>query len=1171
MRLEEIEAGQILEGIAPDQAVRVIASEHAGADSRSVVFRRADNSIGDRLVSREDEPNIRHAEQGRPWSFSAAGEAFLLATEAYRINMAYLFDPMMAVHTSDVEPLPHQITAVYETLLPKQPLRYILADDPGAGKTIMAGLFIQELIMRADARRVLIIAPGSLVDQWQDELKEKFGLAFRIFSREMEEQSLTGDAFLENDLLIARLDQLSRNDDLIDKLKASSWDLVVFDEAHKLSASWYGQELKATKRFRLGQIMGEVTRNLLLMTATPHNGKEEDFQLFLSLLDQDRFFGKFRNGTQPVDVSDVMRRMVKEDLVRFDGTPLFPKRQAITVSYSLSDEEEALYKEVTRYVVEEMNKADRLEGQRKGRVGFALTGLQRRLASSPEAIFQSLKRRKHRLEERLEEERRQGTRGVLAETLMPSSLPEDLYDAEDELSAEEYEEAEERVVDQMTASRTLRELQAEIATLTALVERARHVAQSEKDRKWDELSRLLQNTPEMRDEHGELKKLIVFTEHKDTLNYLVTRIAGVLGGTDKVVAIHGGVRRDDRRTIQGLFRQDKRVRVLVATDAAGEGVNLQNANLMVNYDLPWNPNRLEQRFGRIHRIGQQQTCFLYNLLAKDTREGDVFGVLLKKLENQGEALDGRVFDVLGAVVDERSLRDLLIDSIRYAEDPQRRLELQQRREDLFNPERWREAIAKNALNTVILDHQHLLTVKAEMEKAEARKLQPYFIHAFFEQALKRAGGELRQREQGRYEIPHVPALVRERAKHQAQRDARNRQAVLPRYERVCFDKDHIRIEGRPDATPADLVHPGHPLMRTLIAQTVDELLPQLKQGGVLVDRTDDGLEPHLLFLLDHQVKEGRHSERTLSRRLQFVRIRPDGRATQAGWAPHLDLEPISSADRKLVADLLRAPWITQDLETLALDHANAELVPRHFAEVRDRRVQWVERTAEAVRDRLVRGINYWTDKYEDWKRKQQAGQDQGLNLNKARRTIEEMRARLATREEELNDMRHVVNTQPVVAGGALVIPAGLLAQRKGETGWTADAAARERIERMAMEAVMAAERAKGHTVVDVSAEKCGWDITSIPPSDGERIPDSLHIEVKGRAKGQTTVTVTKNELLYALNQRDKFVLAIVLVDGERTEGPFYLREPFSQPPDQAEASRNMDLRDLLQRSTTTCA
>src|SRR6202051_2270124 len=284
---------------------------------------------------------------------------------------------------------------------PPQPLRFLLADDPGAGKTIMAGLYIRELIMRADARRILIVAPGSLVEQWRDEMFEKFGLEFHIFSKKLEAASPSGNPFADHDHLIVRLDQMSRNEDSQEKLCLASWDLVVFDEAHKLSAHFYGQKIERTKRFNFAEKIGQHTRHLLLMTATPHNGREEDFQLFLSLLDSDRFYGKFRDGVHKVDCSDLIRRMVKEKLVKFDGTPLFPERRAYTVNYNLSDLEAALYEAVTDYVKTEMGKADQLAGNRKGSIGFSLPALQRGLASSPEAIFQSLKRRRERLELRL--------------------------------------------------------------------------------------------------------------------------------------------------------------------------------------------------------------------------------------------------------------------------------------------------------------------------------------------------------------------------------------------------------------------------------------------------------------------------------------------------------------------------------------------------------------------------------------------------------------------------------------------------------------------------------------------------------------------------------------------------------------------------------------------------
>jgi SNF2 family DNA or RNA helicase len=673
LKLEDIQKGATLTGIEPDQPVGVMSVDPVGADALTVVYRRADGQLAERMVFRSDEASLAIATIGRPWSFDAPAEGFKLAVEAYRIRLAHLFDPMMAVHTSDVEPLPHQIAAVYEAMLPRQPLRFVLADDPGAGKTIMAGLLVRELMIRSDAQRILIVAPGSLSGQWQDELREKFGLDFEVFSREMQD-AIPGQNYFEvRDRVIARLDQLSRSDDLREKLQNSHWDLIIVDEAHKLSANYFGQKVNKTQRFTLGELLGGICRHFLLMTATPHNGKEEDFQLFLSLLDSDRFYGKFREGAHKVDVTDLMRRMVKEDLLKFDGTRLFPERFAYTANYDLSPAELSLYSRVTDYVRNEMNRADQLEGQRKGTVGFALTQLQRRLASSPEAIFQSLRRRRRRLEDRLAEEKAIAAGRAVRETVLSYSkkieVPDDPYDADDDLSPDDYEAYTEQVVDQATASRTIAELEAEIFSLQSLEHEAHAVVQSGNDRKWEQLSRILQDQPEMRDTQGHRRKLIIFTEHRDTLNYLLRRIGDLLGQAEAVVTIHGGTNRDERRRIQEEFRQNKQVLVLVATDAAGEGVNLQNANLMINYDLPWNPNRIEQRFGRIHRIGQREVCHLWNLVANQTREGEVFRKLFDKIEIEKLALGGRVFDVLGEAFNERSLKDLLIEAIRYGERP----------------------------------------------------------------------------------------------------------------------------------------------------------------------------------------------------------------------------------------------------------------------------------------------------------------------------------------------------------------------------------------------------------------------------------------------------------------------------------------------------------------------
>ena len=469
MRIEDIKAGDSLQGIEPTALVTVVAVVPISADAIQLVYKTPDGILKDRLLGRHEEKNIAPATRERPWSFEGDGDAFKLAVEAKRIDLAFLFDPMMAVHTSNVEPLPHQITAVYESMLPRQPLRFVLADDPGAGKTIMAGLYIRELITRADSRRILVVAPGSLVEQWRDELFEKFGLQFNVFSSALEAATPTGNPFEDLDHLIVRLDQMTRNEEIQQKLLATTWDLVIFDEAHKLAAHFFGSKLEKTGRFILAEKLGARTRHLLLMTATPHSGKEEDFQLFLSLLDSDRFYGKFRDGVHKVDSSDLMRRMVKEELLKFDGTPLFPERRAYTANYKLSGIESALYEAVTSYVKEEMGKVDELKGPRKGSVGFALTALQRRLASSPEAIFQSLKRRRERLESRLREENLLA-RGQQFSAQNLETPPED----DDDLSAEEQEELEEKLTDTATAAETIAELEAE--SPFSLVWSNKHVA-----------------------------------------------------------------------------------------------------------------------------------------------------------------------------------------------------------------------------------------------------------------------------------------------------------------------------------------------------------------------------------------------------------------------------------------------------------------------------------------------------------------------------------------------------------------------------------------------------------------------------------------------------------------------------------------------------------------------
>ncbi len=658
---------------------------------------------------------------------------------------------------------------------------------------------------------------------------------------------------------------------------------------------------------------------------------------------------------------------------------------------------------------------------------------------------------------------------------------------------------------------------------------------------------------------GSRRKLIIFTEHRDTLAYLMERIKGLLGRPDAVVTIHGGTNRDERRKIQEEFRNNPDVLILVATDAAGEGVNLQNANLMVNYDLPWNPNRLEQRFGRIHRIGQTEVCHLWNIVAVETREGAVFQKLLEKLEVERAALGGKVFDILGEAFDNISLKDLLIDAIRYGEQPEIKAKLDQVIDGALDTSHLKEIIRRNALVEQHMGLDELYAIKDEMEKAEARKLQPYFIRAFFTEAFKTLGGEMRNREAGRFEIRHVPAAIRERDRVIGE----TRTPVLKKYERVCFEKQHVRQQGKP---MADLLHPGHPLMHAATDLVLEAHRSKLKQGAVLVDPNDDGIEPRVLFMIDHSVRESSGDSQTVaSRRLQFVEIDQHGKAINAGWAPHLDLQPIDDYDQSLVQDVITAHWVANNLDALALNHASTHLVPEHYEEVKKRRERQVDKILAAVNERLVKEINHWSDRYIKLSEDVAAGKQPRVQPEMARRRVEELTARLEQRKKELESMRSVVSSSPVVIGGALVIPQGLLAGRKGETNFSPDAEARSRVEQIAMKAVMDVETGFGHDVKDVSAEKCGWDVTARPPKVDGKLLEDRHIEVKGRAKGQSTITVSRNEIIYGLNQSDKFILAIVIVDGEEHEGPYYIKEPFGQEPDFGVASINYDLSDLLSR------
>ena len=1171
MTLEDLQPNAAVRGILTDGLVVVVSVQWFGSEALELTYKTPDGKVANELLYRSDEARLEVAEQGQPWSFDGDGALFRLVSEALRIRLAHLFDPVLAVHTSVVEPLPHQITAVYESMLPRQPLRFLLADDPGAGKTIMAGLLIKELIARGDLERCLIVCPGSLAEQWQDELSQRFQLPFEIMTNDKLEAARTGNWFLEANLVIARLDKLARDEQVQQKLQApdTGWDLVVCDEAHKMSASFFGGEIHYTKRYRLGQLLSTLTRHFLLMTATPHNGKEEDFQLFMALLDSDRFEGRFRDGVHVADVSDLMRRMVKERLLKFDGKPLFPERIAYTVPYQLSEAEAQLYEAVTDYVREEFNRADALaNAKRAGTVGFALTILQRRLASSPEAIYQSLRRRRERLEGRLcesEESRRPGW------ATAPELDAEDIEDLDD-APGHEAEAAETRILDQATAAHTIAELKAEIDTLKMLEDRALDVRHRGEDAKWRELASLLSEVfttsgiagrigePTAPYSGGEIphpvsspaQKLVLFTEHRDTLRYLQDRITTLLGRAESVVVIHGGIAREDRHQAQEAFRHDPAVQVLLATDAAGEGINLQRAHLMVNYDLPWNPNRLEQRFGRIHRIGQTEVCHLWNLVADQTREGDVYQRLLTKLEQARQALGGQVFDVLGKLEFEgRPLRDLLLEAIRYGEQPEVRARLDTAVDQALDHSSLQNLLEEHQLVHDAMDASRVQRVREEMERAEARRLQPHYIEAFFLEAFQRIGGSARQREPRRYEVTHVPAPIRNQSG-----------PVLPRYERIAFDKSLVTPPGQPTAA---FVCPGHPLLDAVLDLTLEQHRDLLKRGAVLVDERDLGQTPRVLFYLEHAIQDAGRTRagdrRIVSKQMLYVEIDAAGNARHLHYAPYLDYRPLAQ-DEPSVEAILERPecaWINREMEQKAQAYAVAHVVPEHLAQVRDPKLALIAKTEAAVKDRLTKEISYWDHRAEQLKLQEKAGASGArLNSDEARKRADTLQARLNKRLQELKLEAQLSPLPPVVLGGLLVVPQGLadaMAGRRSPVD-TQKVAARARA------IVMEVERGLGYEPTDREFDKLGYDIESRMPGTGRL----RFIEVKGRASGAATITVTKNEILYSLNKPDDFILAIVEFLDNARHRVSYLRQPFQREPDFGVTSVNYDFAKLLARA-----
>ena len=1137
MKIAELKAGQKIVGLLGDKSVSVTAVASIDTDLVELTYRTEDGELRAQYITEDDAARLSiMAEAEATLAFDGDADEWRMAAEALRIKYAALYDPFIAVNSSTIEPLPHQIRAVYEELLPRLPLRFLLADDPGAGKTIMAGLYLKELVLRSDCERALIVVPGGLADQWQEELHEKFSLDFEILTRVMADSSFGKNVFTQHDYLIARMDQLARNEDLQEQLKDARWDLVIVDEAHRMSAhfnSW-GGDIKRTKRYELGQLLAQITQNILLMTATPHSGSEEDFQLFMSLLDKDRFEGRHRPETHRTNTEGLMRRMIKEELLTFEGKPLFPERQAHTIPYRLSDDEQELYEEVTSYVRTEMGRAEQIaeagDKKRGNNIGFALTVLQRRLASSPEAILRTLERRQDRLASRLRDLRQKievsrMTEPVLAVSLIDDEdLPRLTFEAidilDEDLSDEEREFLEEeidKVTDQATAALTAQELQAEINTLEHLIVMARKVRSSDTDKKWVELRQVLEDQVISGGESQAPHKIIIFTEHKDTLRYLHQKIIATLGRDDAIAIIHGGTRREERKQIQEQFTNNPNTVVLLATDAAGEGLNLQRAHLMVNYDLPRNPNRIEQRFGRIHRIGQKAVCHLWNLLAEQTREGDVYLRLLAKLEQMGKAYDGKVFNVLGEknAFGNKSLKDLLIEAIRYGDLPEVKAKLDETI-DVTVANGLSALMEARALNKEILTQKDLAAIHTRMEQARERRLQPGYVQNFFIPAFTRLGGRIHRREKGRFQITRIPRRLIEAAR------TFNRWAPLAdEYERITFEPSIINLA---EPNQPTLIAPGHPLLRAVIELTIADLVPVLRKGTVFIDDTENQSDvPAILYAVEQHV-ENPSLAYTVSRHFDYIELMHDDAAAVMLTPPYLDYRKCESDELSEVLELVRQPWITDNHEQNVAAWAYKNSLQPKLEELKAFTQFEATRTRIQVEARLQDQINYSYTEHMLLAEQERSGKTGRYTAKQALEDAHSLEERLAKRMHELDLATHLVATPALIRGMAVVIPEKLV--KVNELGQPAPFVIDTKItERRAVELVLAAERALGRHSIEQARNNPGYDICSTNNRD-----EVFFLEVKGRVKGSKEFIITTNEVVFAQTQRERHRLVLVSVD-----------------------------------------
>jgi superfamily II DNA or RNA helicase len=1128
--ISQLHQGQFVSGIFPNLTVEIISVTDYQAGSVTVVARLPSGEIEERIVT--DEMTFELVESST-LNFKADPGKFKLAMEAKRMELAGVFDPFVAVSSSNLKPLPHQLSAVYGELLTRVPLRFLLADEPGAGKTIMAGLLIKELILRGFLKRCLIVCPGSLDEQWSGELREKFGLSFKPVTKSDLDQVNNVNPFTESNFLIARMDQLARGNKAIqDRLDETDWDLVIIDEAHRMSARQVGPKQAAveTLRFKLGQRLSKKANHFLLMTATPHTGSDENFHLFLSLLDPEMFSGNFRKGEAKIDAAPVMLRRVKEKLVTFEGEKLFPKRTSVTVSFELSELEQQLYEAVTDYVKEEMARANAFSSQnsrKRGNVSFALTVLQRRLASSPKAILNSLERRLSRLQaiNPLDEK----VASELSADLLEIAEFEEM---DNEFSEGELESVEQsQILDGVTAAVNQDELKQELQTLAKLVVLAKAVVDSKTDTKWVQLRSILESEQMRVGDEGAFEKLIVFTEHRDTLDYLKQRVQETLGADFKVVSIHGGNSREERLRSQTEFTNNPMVPILLATDAAGEGINLQRAHFMVNYDLPWNPNRIEQRFGRIHRIGQAHECTLWNLVASSTREGSVYLRLLEKISAQGDAYNGNLFHVLGGedLFEGRSLSELLTEAIEKGEAAVEEVL------DKGVQQAQAQVNAEAILLPEVASFFDASAIAKQMDDAKARRLAPGFVSGFFMAAFKDMGGTIQKKEGERLKIVNVP----NRLLKLALKD-KSVGILASQYERITFSPELVELEGAPDA---ELVAPGSPLMNAVVRQTLNEYEDLLSQGTVFFDsEAEPGSLPRILVCLSQDVVNNFDQSKTIDRLLAFIEVSASGETFIHGTPPFFDfglpelgeISELSIQAQSVVNVDLLLSTATKEFARKTAQDVLPELTERAIAQL--------DRIQAEVEKRMDQEVLFW--KNESIALAQGTKMNAQYTAEQAKKKSEELASRKNLRLDQIMREKMLLAKPVKVVSVAFIVPgpAKNESPKPGPVIAPKDQEAILRVERRAVDLTLAVEKALGFQAEEKARNNKGYDIETYRPGIGKTF-----LEVKGRADGAMDFIITESEFAQGHTSGEAFILVLVRVangDDPTKDDIRYISNPF---------------------------